>query len=86
MKIIIRYEISYEAVKHEFVENGIYYSGDNYGRWLEVGADPAELSKEDRQLIWDKCKDEGDGGFIYESSYINLVCKSIDDFLDAIRD
>ena len=86
MKIIIRYEISYEAVKHEFIENGVYYSGDNYGRWLEVRANPAELNKEDRQLIWDKCKDEGDGVFIYDSSYINSVCKSIDDFLDAIRD
>lgn len=86
MKIIIRYEISSEAVKHEFIENGVYYSGDNYGRWLEVSADPAELSREDRQLIWDNCKDSGDGDFTYESSYINMVCKSIGDFLDAIRD
>ena len=86
MSIIIKYEISYEAVKHEFIENGVYYSSDNYGRWLQISTDPTELSKEDRQLIWDKCKDEGDGEFIYEDSYINSVCKSIDDFLGIIRD
>ena len=73
--ITIRYEISYEAVKQEFIENGVYYS-----------AKPEELSKEDRKLIWENCKDSGDGDFIYEDSYINMVCKSIDDFLDAIRD
>lgn len=85
MKITIRYEISYNAVAHEFIENGVYYSGDNYGRWLELEVDPAELSKEDRELIWNNCKDVGDGEFLYEASYINLVCKSINDFLDAIR-
>lgn len=84
--ITIRYEISYEAVKQEFIENGVYYSGDNYGRWLEISAKPEELSKDDRKLIWENCKDSGDGDFIYEDSYINMVCKSIDDFLDAIRD
>lgn len=84
--ITIRYEISYEAVKQEFIENGVYHSGDNYGRWFEISVNPAELSKEDRKLIWDKCKDSGDGDFTYDDSYISKVCKSIDDFLGAIRD
>lgn len=84
--ITIRYEISYQAVKQEFIENGVYYGGYNDERWLEISVNPEELSKEDRKLIWENCKDSGDGNFIYEDSYINMVCKSIDDFLDALRE
>ena len=84
--ITIRYEISDAAAKHEFIENGVYYSGLDYGRWLVISVNPAELSKEDRQLIWDNCKDSGDGDFTYDSCYINKVCKSIDDFLGVLRD
>ena len=84
--ITIRYEISDAAAKHAIIENGVYYSGLDYGRWLEISVNPAELSKEDRQLIWDNCKDSGDGVFTYDSNYINMVCKSIDDFLDALKD
>lgn len=84
--ITIRYEISYQAVKQEFIENGVYYGGYNDERWLEISVNPEELSKEDRKLIWENCKDSGDGDFIYEDSYINMVCKSIDDFLEALRE
>lgn len=84
--ITIRYEISDLAVKHEFIENGVYYRSSDYGRWLELSVNPQELSKEDRKMLWKFCKHKGDGYFIYEESYINRVCKSIDDFLNALRD
>ena len=86
MELTISYEISYEAVKKEFIENGVYYSDSNYGRWLELSFDPSELSSEDRELIWSNCKDNGDGTFTYDSAYINVVCKSINEFLDCLKE
>ena len=84
--ITIRYEISEKAARKEFIENGEYYDADNYGRWLEVSCDQKELSKEDRELIWDSCINEGYGDFRYEQYYVHQVCKSVKDLIDIIRE
>lgn len=84
--ITIRYEISEKAARKEFIENGVYYDADNYGRWLEVSADQQELTKEERKLIWDSCIIEGHGDFRFEKSYIHQVCKSVKELLDIIKE
>lgn len=84
--VTIRYEISEKAVRKEFVENGIYYRGDNGDRWLTLDFDATALTKEDRQLILDECTEVGNGDFIYESCYVNFVCKTIDDFLSVLKE
>ena len=81
----IKYGISYEAVKKEFVEHGVYYCEQDCGRLLSVWADPTELTKEERQLILDTCNDDGDGDFTYDHALIDFVCYSVEELLGAIR-
>ena len=84
--ITIKYEISEKAARKEFIENGIYYRADNGERWLDLDFDATALTKDDRQLILDECTEVGNGDFIYESCYVNVVCKTIGDFLDVLRE
>lgn len=84
--ITIRYEISEKAARKEFIENGVYYDADNYGRWLEVSCDQRELTSNERALIWDLCAIEGHGYFRFDEAYIHQVCKSVKELLDIIRD
>lgn len=84
--ITIRYEISEKAARKEFIENGVYYDADNYGRWLEVSADQQELTKEERELVWDSCINEGYGDFRYEKCFVPKVCKSVKELLDIIKE
>ena len=83
--ITIRYEISEKAARKEFIENGVYYNANDYGRWLEVSCDQKELSKEDREFIWDSCINEGYGDFRYEKCFIPKVCKSVKELIDIIK-
>ena len=83
--ITIRYEISEKAARKEFIENGVYYDADNYGRWLEVSADQQELTKEERELVWDSCINEGYGDFRYEKCFVPKVCKSVKELIDIIK-
>lgn len=84
--ITIRYEVSHKAVKKEFIERGYYLREDNNERWLKLEFDAASLTKDQRQLIWDNCTEVGNGDFIYESHYINVVCHTIGELLEIIDD
>lgn len=84
--LTFRYEINEKAVRKEFVENGVYYRGDNGDRWLSLDFDATALTKEDRQLILDKCTDVGNGDFIYESRYFNVVCRTISEVIDVLKE
>lgn len=84
--LTIRYEISEEAARKEFVENGVYYRSDYGNRWLTLDFDPTALTKDERQLILDECTEVGNGDFIYELYYVNVVCKTIGDFLDVLKE
>lgn len=84
--LTIRYEISEKAARKEFVENGVYYRSDYGNRWLTLDFDPTALTKDDRQLILDECTEVGNGDFIYELSYVDVVCKTIGDFLDVLKE
>lgn len=85
-KIIIRYEISAKAAKQEFIDNGIFYRDDNYGRWMEVNADLSNLSNDDRRLIWENCQYEGNDTFRYDKCYVHSVCKTAAELIDIIKD
>lgn len=84
--LTIRYEISEQAARKEFIENGIYYRADNGDRWLKLDFDATALTKEDRKLILAKCTEVGNGDFIYESRYFNVVCKTINEVIDVLKE
>ena len=84
MKITIFYELSEKAKRHEFVENAVYCPTDNIGVWREIDADLQDLSKEQREIIWDYCLDDGGGKFFFRIAKIDRVCNSIEQLLEEI--
>lgn len=84
--LTIRYEISEKAARKEFIENGIYYRADNGDRWLKLDFDATALTKEDRKLILARCTEVGNGDFLYESHYFNVVCKTIEEVINVLKE
>lgn len=84
MTITIFYELSEKARRHEFVENGVYCPNDNIGVWREVEADLDDLSKEDREIIWDYCLEDGGRKFFFRIGKIDKVCESVEELLAEI--
>lgn len=84
MKITIFYELSDTAKRHEFVENAVYCPTDNIGVWREVDADLSDLSKEDREFIWDYCMDDGGRRFFFRMAKIDKVCDSVEELIAEI--
>ena len=84
MKITISYEISSEAVKREFIENGVYHDSHNASRWYKVDADLSELDTGQRRWIYENCEDKGDAVFVYNDRYLHIICSSIWEFFDCV--
>lgn len=86
MKITIAYEISNEAVKREFIENGVYHDSNNDSRWYKVDADLSELDIEQRRWIYENCEDKGDAVFAYNDRYVHKICSSIWEFFICVTE
>lgn len=76
--------LSDDAVRNKFIETGKMVRYDD--RHELYVFDPESLTNDERELIFQHCKFNGDDTFIFDCSYMDSYNYDIHDIITLIRD